>query len=227
MEPQDAGNPERRSFLQSTVRHGLVLPTALPLLEPGAALAARTTSTATRPREAHVIHQFETPRLELMRLLREACEVEHALMLQYLYAAFSVKPAYAGLIGNGAPGATDLIGVAVQEMQHLGAVNRLLVLLGGAPQLAPLEFPYEPDIYPFEFNLEPLSLKSLAKYVYTEAPIGFFDQRGAPADAALASAVLHSIGPKRRPNYVRRLYAGIIGLVRQVCREHVDREHVV
>ncbi len=205
----------RRSFLRSVAGSGLVLPGLLGL---GSAQADAGSALA-RPREAHVVRQFDTPLLELIRLLREACEVEHALMLQYLYAAFSLKPAYAALAGSGAPGSTDLMGVAVQEMQHLGDVNRLLVALGGAPHLAPLEFPFEPDIYPFEFNLEPLTLKSLAKYVYTEAPVGLFDARGQAADAALAAAVLRSIGPKRRPNHVGSLYAEIIELLPEAGRD--------
>jgi hypothetical protein len=140
-------------------------------------------------------------------------------MLQYLYAAFSVKPAYSGLVGSGAPGAQDLLGVAVQEMQHLGAVNRLLVTLGAAPNLVSLEFPFDPDIYPFEMNLEPLNRGSLAKYVYTEAPVGFFDAKASSADAGLVPAVLRTIGSKRRPNHVGSLYNAIIDLVREVGRE--------
>jgi hypothetical protein len=139
-------------------------------------------------------------------------------MLQYLYAAFSVKPAYSALVGSGAPGTHDLIGVAVQEMQHLGAVNRLLVSLGAAPSLVPLEFPFDPDIYPFAMNLEPLSRASLAKYVYTEAPIGFFD-KAQGADPGLVPAVLRTIGSKRRPNHVGSLYNAIIDLVQEVGRE--------
>src|SRR4051794_22898235 len=43
---------------------------------------------------AQVIRDFADPLLELTRLLREASEIEHALLLQYLYGAFSLKPAY-------------------------------------------------------------------------------------------------------------------------------------
>ena len=47
-------------------------------------------------------------------------------MIQYLYAALSVKPAYHDLVGYGEPNTTDFLGVAIQEMQHLAAVNKLL-----------------------------------------------------------------------------------------------------
>jgi hypothetical protein len=221
-----ASDPGRRSFFHRVLAHGAALPAAYALANSVSAFAqpsARSEPPAGVPAASHkqqgrVLHHFESPYLELVRLVREACTVEHALMLQYLYAAFSVKPAYSGLVGSGAPGTDDLIGVAVQEMQHLSAVNRLLVALGAAPNLVPLEFPFEPDIYPFEFNLEPLDRASLAKYVYTEAPEGFFDARE-PAETALVSAVLRAIGPKRRPNHVGSLYGAIIGLAREVDRE--------
>src|SRR5436853_4289082 len=78
-----------------------------------------------------IAREFEDPFLELIRLLHEACEIEHSLMIQYLYAAFSVRPQYADLVGDpGSPRSDCLLGVAIQEMQHLDQVNRLLVGLG-------------------------------------------------------------------------------------------------
>lgn len=222
----DAAIPVRRTFLHHLLAQGAALPTALALAHSGNAMAQSPAARSPLPRSANagvtpraqVQHHFESPHLELIRLLREACSVEHALMLQYLYAAFSVKPAYAALAGAGAPSTHDLLGVAVQEMQHLGAVNRLLVTLGAAPNLLSVDFPFEPEIYPFEFNLEPLNRSSLAKYVYTEAPVGFFDARAA-ADHSLVAAVIRAIGPKRRPNHVGSLYDAIIDLVKEVSRD--------
>ena len=109
-----------------------------------------------------ILH-FDDPYLELLRLLNEAAEIEHALMLQYLYAAFSLKPRYALLQGSPVEWKDHLLGVAIQEMTHLHQVNRLLVELGGAPKLVRQDFPYEPEIYPFTLTLEPLSRSSLAK----------------------------------------------------------------
>jgi ferritin-like protein len=213
----------RRSFFHRILAQGAALPAAVALANSMSAFAQASTESGPTARTApatstkRVVHHFESPYLELVRLLREACTVEHALLLQYLYAGFSVKPAYAGLVGVGAPGAHDLIGVAIQEMQHLSAVNRLLVSLGAAPSLVALEFPFEPDIYPFEMSLEPLSRASLAKYVYTEAPVGFFEAKTS-GEAALVSAVLREIGPGRRPNHVGSLYTTIIDLVKEVGR---------
>ena len=38
-----------------------------------------------------IAHDFADPYLELMRLLHQAAGLEQLLMLQYLYAAFSIK----------------------------------------------------------------------------------------------------------------------------------------
>jgi len=178
------------------------------------AIAASTTAAKRR-----IARDFSDPYIELVRLLREAAEVEHALMLQYLYAAFSVKPVYSGIVGNGAPTTHNLIGVAVQEMQHLGKVNQLLVALGAAPHLIREDFPYEQDIYPFRFNLEPLSRGSLAKYVWTEAPPQAMDPRNAktPEDRRFVSEIHKELGTGIRPNFVGSLYGTVISLIEEVA----------
>src|SRR5688500_17666867 len=106
------------------------------------------------------------PRDEATFLLTAAAEIEHALMVQYLYAAFSLRP----LTGN--PNFARikaiqeiLLQIAREEMGHLITVQNLLTLIG-----APLNFgrehsPYASQIYPFRFKLEPVTTHSLAKYV--------------------------------------------------------------
>src|SRR6185295_745339 len=69
---------------------------------PKAARAAGDTAARRR-----IARDFIDPYIELVRLLREASEVEHSLMLQYLYAAFSIKPAYQAVAGFGAPNTND------------------------------------------------------------------------------------------------------------------------
>lgn len=169
----------------------------------------RLRADAAAPGEQdQLVEEFADPLLELMRLLREATEVEHALLVQYLYAGFSVRPQYAAIVGTGFPAsASNMLAVAVQEMQHLHAVNQLLVALGAAPNLVRQDFPYEPDIYPFAFNLEPLSRASVAKYVWTEAPAGdpFLEKLTVLGDL--------------RPNHLGSLYATIIGLVERLTND--------
>jgi hypothetical protein len=211
--------PDRRTFLRTVALQGVSI-SALCLVHSDRSMAAveRSAMPAHGPAAldpAHsqggkIVRDFASPYLELARLLREATEIEHALMLQYLYAAFSLKPDYADIAGTGAPGSTDLIGVAVQEMQHLATVNRLLVALGAAPNLVRQEFPYEPAIYPFEFSLEPLSRKSLAKYIYAEAPSDIFLPAASPKDRAFAGTVMKLLGPGVRVNHLGSLYDAII-----------------
>lgn len=217
----------RRAFLQTMVAQSVLIPAAHALScasSDGATEIARNASTAQATRvnagagAVRIVRDFADPYLELVRLLHEASEVEHSLMLQYLYGAFSLKPAYRSIAGYGNPNAGDLLGVAIQEMQHLAAVNRLLVALGAAPYLVREDFPYEPEVYPFQFHLEPLSVRSLAKYVYCEAPIAATDSRHAktPEDKAFQERMLTALGHDQRPNHVGSLYASIIATANEV-----------
>lgn len=170
------------------------------------------------PAPGRIVRDFSDPYLELVRLLHEAAEIEHSLMIQYLYCAYSVKPIYQAVAGYGSPNTNDLLGVCIQEMQHLGKVNQLLVALGAAPTLIREDFPYEPEIYPFRFNLEPMSRASLAKYTWTEAPLGATDIRNAktPADRAFCTELVRALDGKARPNYVGSLYDAVIAAVEEL-----------
>ncbi len=225
--------PTRRLFLGMAGAQGIVLPAACAALydlaQPSPVAAAKPAhkpahkgairpDPGLEPAQAGIVRDFMHPKLELTRLLHEAAEIEHALMVQYLYAAFSLKPEYEQVRGTGAPNADDLVGVAVQEMQHLGAVNRLLVDLGAAPHMGRQDFPYEPDLYPFPFRLEPLSRHSLAKYVFTEAPEGALDTRQARSaeDRRFLAELRTVLGGDIRPNHVGTLYGTIIDLVSEL-----------
>jgi hypothetical protein len=105
-------------------------------------------------------------------LLHVAAEIEHSLMVQYLYAAYSL----------GGPGLSDetrekarvwrevILGIAKEEMAHLITVQNLLRAIGGPIHLEREDYPYRSEFYPFHFRLERLTKDSLAKYVYAEAP---------------------------------------------------------
>lgn len=177
---------------------------------------------------------FDDPALELIRLLRDGAEIEHSLLVQYLYAAFSIKvPRFADLAGwpshryGGRP--LHLMGVAIEEMTHLDIVNSLLVALGAAPHLGRQQFPYEQDIYPFDFVLEPLSLHSLAKYVYVEASPDAVDpaQQHTPEDRAFVDRlyeVLGSAAPAApRPNQVGSLYRKVTRVLELLQEREPDR----
>ena len=165
-----------------------------------------------------VYRDFADPYLELIRLLREAAEIEHDLMVQYLYGAFSLKPAYAGLVGGPEPGSRSFLGVTIEEMQHLGAVNRLLMELDAAPVLSRQDFPYETDIYPFAFELAPLGPVTLAKFTYCEAAPDALTDATAAGDGSpqLLDQLKNSIGGSIAPNHVGHLYDAVIETLREV-----------
>src|SRR3954454_8213395 len=109
------------------------------------------------------------PRDEVVFLLTAAAEIEHALMVQYLYAAYSVRiadPHRQELTRVQA----QLLQIAREEMGHLATVQNLLLLFGGPLNLERERSPYADTVSPFRFTLEPLTLDSLAKYVTAESP---------------------------------------------------------
>lgn len=107
------------------------------------------------------------PRDDAVFLLTAAAEIEHALMVQYLFAAYSLR-------GTQQPAVDTLqqclLQIAREEMGHLMTVQNLLHLLGGPLNFNREHAPYASDIYPFRFKLEPVTLDALAKYVMAESP---------------------------------------------------------
>lgn len=105
-------------------------------------------------------------------LLHIAAEIEHLLMVQYLYAAYSLG-------GSQVPDAQrprvqcwqeTVLGIAKEEMAHFISVQNILRLIGGPLNLDRNDYPWDAPFYPFDFALEPLSRASLARYVMTESP---------------------------------------------------------
>lgn len=165
-----------------------------------------------------VQRDFSDPYLELVRLLHEAAEIEHDLMVQYLYGAFSLKPEYAELVGSPQPNARSLMGVIVEEMQHLGAVNRLLHELDASPVLTRQDFPYESDIYPFPFELAALSPTNLAKFTYCESAPEALTTMSTTGNGALPllDRLRTSFGGSISPNHVGYLYDAVIETLGEV-----------
>jgi len=105
-------------------------------------------------------------------LLHCGAEIEHSLMVQYLYAAWSLG-------GPQVPTAdrqqvagwqTVILGIAKEEMGHLVTVENLLRFIGGPLNFEREDYPFRSEFYPFNFTLERLTLDSLAKYVVAESP---------------------------------------------------------
>ncbi|APG15061.1 MULTISPECIES: ferritin-like domain-containing protein [Bradyrhizobium] len=105
-------------------------------------------------------------------LLHVAAEIEHGLLIQYLFAAYSLGGPQVPEVHRDevARWQSIILGVAREEMGHLITVQNLLKLLGGPLNLERDDFPWDLPFYPFPFALEPLSLKLLARYVCIESP---------------------------------------------------------
>jgi hypothetical protein len=108
----------------------------------------------------------------LIQLLHIASEIEHALMVQYLYAAYSLNDGRPDLSPaervQVARWRSLILSVAKEEMGHLLTVQNVLCLLGGQMELVRENYPFDSAFYPFPFRLERLSLGSLACYIYAE-----------------------------------------------------------
>jgi hypothetical protein len=143
-------------------------------------------------------------------LLHAAAEVEHALMVQYLYAAYSLGgpqvPQDKQEIVRGWK--RTILDIAREEMGHLASVQNLLRFIGGPLNLEREDFPFRTGLYPFRFKLERLTKASLAKYVYAEMPE---DLSGADIDEIRRRALGASV---ERVNHVGRLYHSIASLFR-------------
>jgi hypothetical protein len=116
---------------------------------------------------------FIAPRDRAIYLLHIGAEIEHALMVQYLYAAYSLGGAYSAdpkkqkLVQEWK---AKILEVAREEMGHLVTVENLLTLIGGPLSFEREDYPIPADLYPFPFELEPLTKRSLGKYVLCEMP---------------------------------------------------------
>src|SRR5215831_5105273 len=115
----------------------------------------------------------------LYYMLCEAAELEHGIMCQYLYAAFSLKQSEdEGLTADEAEAVTRwrkrISHVATQEMLHLSLVQNLLSAIGGAPHLSRPNFPHPATHYPAGVHLAllPFGEPALQHFMFLERPEG-------------------------------------------------------
>jgi CDGSH-type Zn-finger protein/truncated hemoglobin YjbI len=118
-------------------------------------------------------------RVALICMLCEAAELEHGIMCQYLFAAFSMKEnAGEGLTEDQAATVRrwrkQISHVAAQEMLHLALVQNLLSAIGAAPHLSRPNFPQPASHYPAGVNLTllPFGEAALRHFMFLERPEG-------------------------------------------------------
>ena len=115
----------------------------------------------------------------LIYMLCEAAELEHGIMCQYLFAAFSLKQSTGeGLTEAELAAVTrwrkQISHVATQEMLHLALVHNLLSAIGAAPHLARPNFPAPASHYPagVQLTLLPFGEEALQHFMFLERPEG-------------------------------------------------------
>src|SRR5688572_32863494 len=93
-----------------------------------------------------------TTRADLIDALRTASELEHQLMAQYLFAAYSMKRyVWEGLdaveLERVRRWCSSITLIARQEMEHLGLALNLLSAIGGTPSFTRPNMPQRADYY--------------------------------------------------------------------------------
>ena len=136
----------------------------------------------------------ETPiviedREELIFMLSEAAALEHMIMCEYLFAAFSLKRDVSeGVTAaqlKAIKGWEQVVSlVATQEMLHLALVSNLLTAVGSHPYFSHPNFPQRAKYYPpgVQLALLPFGEHALQHFLYLERPegMGLEDARNLP-----------------------------------------------
>jgi hypothetical protein len=132
-------------------------------------------------------------REELIDALRIAAELEHNLLVQYLFAAMSCRSVPLGPEPGVGPdyriwrchevvrhSQSELYALCREEMAHLATVSNLLASIGAAPHFhrPPMEevraklqnFPADGRPQPIQFVLEPFSVEAVSRFRRFEEP---------------------------------------------------------
>jgi Ferritin-like len=129
-------------------------------------------------------------------MLCEAAELEHGIMCQYLFAAFSLKQREDEGVTADALEAVRrwrkvIAHVATEEMLHLALVQNLLSAIGAAPHLARPNLPAPARHYPAGVNLTlvPFGEPALRHFMFLERPEGMELKGARGIDAPVHEAV--------------------------------------
>jgi len=118
-------------------------------------------------------------RKELTYLLCQGAELEHALMCQYLYAAFSLRSEPGPGLRADQLEAVErwrrvILAISGEEMLHWALVQNLLVAVGSAPFVSRPHMPHHARGYPsaVQLRLLPFGEAALQHFIYLERPDG-------------------------------------------------------
>src|SRR5215471_7189959 len=171
-------------------------------------------------------------REELVYLLGQACEIEHGLMCEYLYAQFSLKRGLdeglteAQLVRVQAWEAA-LISVIKQEMLHLALATNILTAIGAAPHFERPNFPILSRWYPegVQIALVAFGEQALRHFMYLERPEGMALNDAAGFAAAqhaqpLTAAGAGLVAVAQEWRTVGHLYRGIEAGLANLCARY-------
>jgi hypothetical protein len=132
----------------------------------------------------------------LIYMLYEAAELEHGIMCQYLFAAFSLKQREdEGLTADALEAVLRwrrlVAHVATEEMLHLALVQNLLSAIGSSPHLSRPNLPAPARHYPAGVNLTlvPFGEPALRHFMFLERPEGMELKGAQGIDAPVHEAV--------------------------------------
>jgi hypothetical protein len=171
-------------------------------------------------------------REELVYLLGQACEIEHGLMCEYLYAQFSLKRGPDEGLTDGQLARVQawekaLITVIKQEMLHLALATNILTAIGAAPHFERPNFPILSRWYPpgVQIALVPFGERALRHFIYLERPEGMTLDDAAGFAAAqhaqpLTAAGAGLVGVPQPWQTVGHLYRGIEAGLATLCARY-------
>lgn len=151
---------------------------------------------------------------ELVRALREACEIEHGLMIQYLFAAMTMKRRLdEGLTPRQQVTSRRwmslILGVAREEMGHFATVCNLLSSIGAPPHFDRPNMPRKTGYYPFAFDLLPFGDNAFYRFLVFELPEGFPLPPPPGADlSGTAIVAMEGVGDSPVPDLLEYVYVG-------------------
>ncbi len=159
------------------------------------------------------------------QLLAIGAHVEHALMVQYLYAAYSLRAERAEDRELIERWRATLLTVAREEMGHLLTVQNILTLIGAPTDFGRDSSLWASHFYPFRFGLEPFSHDVLVRFVFAEMPsekelTGHDVASDKPLSPEVMKPYTQNAGDKRTDRLIDELIADIN---RQKLRQHGHR----
>jgi CDGSH-type Zn-finger protein/truncated hemoglobin YjbI len=170
----------------------------------------------------------------LIYMLCEAAELEHAIMCQYLFAAFSLKQSSSEGLSAAQLRAVErwrkaVSHIATQEMLHLALVQNLLSAVGAAPHLERPNLPQPAGHYPpgVILTLLPFGEAALRHFMFLERPEGMdlADAAGLDAVERAAPAMQEGEIVPRLQDFatVGHLYRSIEEGIKHLCAKYGER----